>query len=72
MGYKSQGLYRKFSVERTDGKSSPGQKHHKCQYFVIDLSCDKFAKDAVRAYAVACAEEYPELSKDLMKYVTED
>jgi len=59
------GLYNKFIVRRTDGKSSPGEKHCGCYYFVLDLTHDKFAFAAIKAYAEACFEEYPELSVDL-------
>lgn len=59
------GLYRKFHVERTDGKSAPGEKHHECEYFVLDITHDEFAPCALAAYASACSVKYPVLSKDL-------
>jgi hypothetical protein len=59
------GLYGKFTVERTDGRSAPGAKHHGCDYFVLDLTHDPYARDAIRAYAKACATEYPALAHDL-------
>lgn len=62
---KGKGLYNKFIVERADGKSAPGEKHDGCEYFVLDLTHDKFAQPALRAYADACAVEYPKLSDDL-------
>jgi hypothetical protein len=65
MGDKNRGIYEKYKVERTDGKSAPGQKHENCRYFVIDLDHDKYAYQAIRAYAIACNSEYPKLSKDL-------
>ena len=61
----NQGIYNKFIVYRTDGKSNIGQKHHECKYFVLDLNHDKFAIPAIIAYAEACREEYPELSANL-------
>ena len=60
------GIYKKYIVTRADGKSDPGEKHHECSYFVIDLVHDKFAAPALFAYATACREEFPLLSKDLM------
>ena len=33
---KDRGLYGKFYVERLDGKSVLGEKHDKCEYFVLD------------------------------------
>lgn len=65
MGDKSRGLYNKFFVERTDGASAPGGKHHGCEYFVLDLRHDKYAGAALLAYADACAAEYPLLAADL-------
>lgn len=47
------GLFRKFVVERTDGKSAPGRKHDGCEYFVLDLTHDQRAIPALRAYAGA-------------------
>ncbi|MGE5523418.1 MAG: hypothetical protein ACM3SS_06875, partial [Rhodospirillaceae bacterium] len=65
MGDKSRGLYHKFNVERTDGSSAPGGKHHGCDYFVLDMTHDAFAKAALTAYADACEKEYPLLADDL-------
>lgn len=65
MSDKSQGLYRKFVVERTDGSHHPGGKHHGCFYFVLDCDHDTYAREALMAYAHACREEYPLLASDL-------
>jgi hypothetical protein len=65
----TRGLYNKFNVTRTDGSSEPGGKHNGCEYFVLDLTHDPFAVDALRAYAVACQHEYPLLADDLFKKV---
>ncbi len=62
---KDRGLYGKFYVERLDGKSVLGEKHDKCEYFVLDLTHDKHAKAAIRAYSISCGNEYPQLSHDL-------
>jgi hypothetical protein len=59
------GLFGKFHIVRTDGKSAPGQKHHGCDYFVLDLTHDPFAVPALRAYADACRQAYPLLARDL-------
>lgn len=59
------GLYNKFWVRRTNGGSRPGGKHEKCRYFVLDVNHDPFAVTALRAYAAACQEKYPELADDL-------
>lgn len=65
MGDKSRGLYEKFKVERTDGKSATGEKHDGCQYFVLDMTCDPHAIPALLAYAQSCQADYPLLAKDV-------
>ena len=65
MGDPNRGLYGKFYVERTDGSSAPGKKHHGCEYFVLDLDHDKHAVAALRAYTLSCRKEYPLLADDL-------
>lgn len=65
----SRGLVRKYIVVRTDGRSAPGEKHEACEHFVLDLDHDKFAAPALAAYADACAEEYPELARDLESWL---
>jgi hypothetical protein len=62
---KERGLYHKFNVERADGSSEPGGKHHGCEYFVLDLTHDKHAPAALHAYARSCLREYPALADDL-------
>ena len=65
MGDKTRGLFHKFNIERTDGTSGPGGKHNGCDYFVLDLTHDKHAPAAIKAYADSCREEYPLLAADL-------
>ena len=43
----------KYSVQRTDGRSGPDEKHEFCHYFVIDLDHDPCAVAALEAYAAA-------------------
>ena len=43
---RERGLYEKFAVERTDGKSKIGEKHEGCEYFVLDLTHDPHAGGA--------------------------
>jgi hypothetical protein len=64
------GLYRKFTVTRTDGDRDG--KHRRCKYFVLDLTHDQFAAAALRAYATACSKEFPELALDLNALVHGD
>lgn len=61
------GLYRKFNVSRTDGSTEPGGKHEDCRFFVLDIDHDPFAIPALRAYAEACGDKYPELANDLLE-----
>lgn len=64
------GIYKKFVVTRTDGQSAPGEKHHGCQYFVLDLTHDPNARIAAIAYADACeADGEIALSEDLRALV---
>ena len=66
MDKRTTGLYSKFLVTRTDGKSEPGQKHEGCEYFVLDLDHDPHAYAALRAYRSSCRREYPKLAEDLL------
>ena len=65
MGDRTRGLYEKFMVERRDGSSDPGGKHHDCEYYVLDLDHDPHAAPALEAYAASCEREYPALAADL-------
>jgi len=65
------GLYDKFIVLRVDRRDAPGEKHHKCRYFVLDVDHDEYALPALKAYAKACKEEYPQLTQDLLQIVAE-
>lgn len=72
MGDPTRGLYNKFEVRRVDGSSEPGGKHHRCEYFVLDLTHDKHAKAALLAYADSCELEYPLLAADLRAKVPDE
>ncbi len=65
MSDKEKGIYKKYEVSRTDGSSKEGGKHADCQYFVLDVTHDKFAEAALTAYIEACKDEYPQLAQDL-------
>lgn len=64
---KNAGIYRKYEVTRTDGRSAPGEDHDGCAYFVLDLDHDPFAFAALQAYAEACAVSHPALAADLRR-----
>lgn len=65
------GLHSKYTVTRSDGRSAPGQKHERCQYFVLDLNHDPFAIAALQAYMEACKPTMPELAADIKHLVNE-
>lgn len=54
----TRGLFRKYRVERTDGKPVG-------ECFVLEAH-DRHAIAALRAYADSCASDYPSLSTDLV------
>lgn len=64
---QEQGLYHKFIVRRVDGNDAPGFKHHGCDYFVIDVTHDAYAKVALRAYIMAASREYPYLGVEMIE-----
>lgn len=72
MSNQTRGLYRKFKVERTDSKSAPSEKHHGCEYFVLDMDHDKHARAAIEGYVQSLEKsgEFPLLAVDLrQKYL---
>lgn len=64
MGDRERGLYGKFHITRTDGKSEPGEKHHGCDYFVLDITHDPHAIPALRAYAASARKDGYDLLAD--------
>lgn len=59
---RERGLYQKYRVERLNDATG---KHRVCRYYVLDLTHDRFSAVALRAYAGACASEYPALARAL-------
>jgi hypothetical protein len=68
---KEIGLYEKFSVWRKDGQSEAGEKHHGCEYFVLDMNHDPHALPAIRAYAQSCRVDYPQLALEILSRARE-
>jgi len=67
---KQKGLYNKFIVARTDGKSEPGGKHEHCHYFVLDVDHDPGAVPALEAYSKWARDKgYLTLADDLDKTI---
>jgi hypothetical protein len=68
----SDGLINKYHVSRVDGRDvRPGDKHYRCQYFVLDLTHDPIARFAAHTYAGAVASIKPELAEDLSNKILE-
>lgn len=65
-----QGMFRKFTVCRVDGRDLPGGDRHGAEYFVLDLTHDRHTRNALLAYAASCKREYPALARDLMTKAT--
>lgn len=64
-----QGLFEKYHICRVDESDGPGGKHENCEYYVLDLTHDPYALEALHYYARACEKTHPELSKDLKRKV---
>ncbi len=64
------GLYHKFEVTRVDARDLPGEKHHGCTYFVLDIDHDPHAIAALDAYAQDCRDDRPLLAAWLDTVIT--
>jgi hypothetical protein len=71
MSKRNEGLIKegKFHVSRIDGNEGPGTKHDGCFYFVLDVTHDSIAREALNAYADMCQKDYPLLAADLREQV---
>ncbi len=59
----ARGLWNKFQVKRSDGTDRRGEKHYRCDYFVLDLTHDPVARQAAAQYCIATANV--DLARDL-------
>lgn len=64
MNDNERGLYDKYYVVER-GTTGPDPR----EYFVLNLTGDKFARLAATMYAAACQFEYPQLAADLRERV---
>lgn len=56
-------LFKKYSIMRTDAMDLiEGDKHFKCSLFVLDVSHDKYAREALAYYAHVCYKTHPQLA----------
>lgn len=67
-----QSVHDKYLVMRTDGRDGPGNKHHDCRYFVLDLTHDLHARKAAAAYAESIHAENYELACDIRRLVMDN
>ena len=64
-------LYQKFDIRRADGTDAPGEKHDGCQYFVLDLTHDPYARRAALEYGRLCMDTHPTLGVELVNLATD-
>ena len=64
-------IYGKYYVSRVDGRDAPGGDKEDSKYYVLDYQHDKFAFEALAFYAKCCETEFPELSSDIRKKLSE-
>ena len=65
------GLQQKYEIKRTDGSDNPGGEHEDCFLFVLDITHDPSAREAVEFYARTVQDTRPKLSADLYKVLDE-
>lgn len=58
-------VFNKFNVRRVDGRDRSGGDREDAKYFVLDVTHDPFARQALIAYANACEETHPQLAADI-------
>jgi len=57
------GLFKKYIVTKTNGRIVDSN----ADYFVLRLDTDKFARSAMRFYAMAIQQDNPILSKEILE-----
>jgi folylpolyglutamate synthase/dihydropteroate synthase len=72
MSDETRGLYWKYRVERMDGSSAPGGKHHGCPVYVLDIRHDPHARKALAAYIESCEADFPLLAADLRNLLADE
>lgn len=60
-------FYQKYNVQRLNRLNDRTGRYDGCEFFVLDLDHDRYAKIALLAYAGACEEEFPLLSRNLLE-----
>lgn len=63
------GLFDKYYIRRTDEQDAPGCRHDNCELFVMDITHDIHAQDAMLFYARQVAAIKPQLALDIMEKV---
>mgnify|MGYP001568427043 CR=1 FL=1 len=62
-----EGWHKKYDVRRTDGTDEPGGRHFGCVLFVLDLTHDMAARNAMRRYVQLVEMERPALAADIVQ-----
>lgn len=62
---KDGAIYGKFNVSRVDGRDAEGGDKADAEYFVLDITHDPYAREALMFYAYKCVDEFPLLSADI-------
>lgn len=71
MSKTEEGAYRKYQVERVDGRDKPGGDKENARYFVLDYVNDPHAMKALRAYIDSVWDDNPRLGLDLQNEVAD-
>ncbi len=62
-------LQQKYYVDRIDGRDRAGGDRIDSKYFVLDYIHDPYSIPALEAYALACYEDFPNLSAEIRALV---
>lgn len=71
MSDKERGMYQKYIVTELDENGDVKPNQYDGMYVVLKMGKDPYAIAALKAYARACAAEYPKLAEDFNKLVAE-
>ena len=64
---QTRGLYRKFNVNRVDGRDQPGGDKANAEYLVLDYANDPFGWVCAAGYVTMVAETHRRMSLDLAR-----
>jgi len=64
-------LQQKYYVDRIDERDRVGGDRVDSKYFVLDYIHDPYSIPALEAYAVACYNDFPNLSQEILALVAD-